>query len=91
MWAVEQVSVMDNLSSQCLNYLNLAIKYNPKYERVLKFIKFHGIEINEGRFILEDNISENKIKKIDLNCHFLIKNHHIFLKIFFKFKKRILF
>ena len=62
MWAVEQISVMDNLSSQCLNYLNLAIKYNPKYERVLKFIKFHGIEINEGRFILEDNISENKIK-----------------------------
>ena len=89
MWAVEQISVMDNLSSQCLNYLNLAIKYNSKYERISKFIRFHGIEINEGKFILEDNISENKIKKIDLNCHFLIKNHHIFLKkFFFKFKKK---
>ena len=63
MWAVEQISVMDNLSSQCLNYLNLAIKYNPKYKRILKFIKFHGIEINEDRFILEDNISEKKLKK----------------------------
>ena len=90
MWAVEQISVMDNLSSQCLNYLNLAIKYDHKYERIFKFTKFHGIEINEGRLILEDNISENKIKKIDLNCHFLIKNHHIFFfkKFFFRFKKK---
>ena len=89
MWAVEQISVMDNLSSQCLNYLNLAIKYNRKYKRILKFIKFHEIEFNEDRFILEDNISKNNIKKIDLNCHILIKNHHIFLKkFFFRFKKK---
>ena len=50
--------------NECLNYLNLAIKYNSKYERISKFIRFHGIEINEGKFILEDNISENKIKNL---------------------------
>ena len=66
-WAVEQISVMDNINSLCMNYLNQAIKFDSKNERVLKFMRFHGIESREGRLIYDDDISENNIKKTNMN------------------------
>ena len=91
-WAVEQISVMDNINSLCMNYLNQAIKFDSKNERVFKFMRFHGIESREGRLIYDDDISENIIKKTNMNFNFLIKNHHSFFKKFyFKFKKKEFF
>ena len=89
MWAVEQISVMDNLSNQCLNYLNLAIKYNNDSEKISKFMKFHGIEKKEGLLTCDNNVSETELKIAGINFDFYVKNHHSFLKkFFFKLKKK---
>ena len=88
-WAVEQISVIDNLNNQCMNYLRLAVKFNSKNHKILRFIKFHGINSIDGKLIYDEHVSETSIKKINLNNKILVKNHHsIFKNFFFRFKKK---
>ena len=61
-WAVEQISVIDNLNNQCMNYLRLAVKFNSKNHKIVRFIKFHGINSIDGKLIYDEHVSETSKK-----------------------------